>query len=103
MYWTPPGQPQPYQQQYGPGPRRQPTSGLAVASLVLGILWLGWAGSIMAVIFAHVALGNIRHTGQGGHGLAVAGLVLGYIGIATLTMVIVLAAVGAAAGPSGTS
>ena len=69
---------------------------------MLGILWLGYVGSILAVIFGHVALTNIRRTGQGGHGLAVAGLVLGYIGIATLTMLIVLATIGAATAPTGT-
>ncbi|MGH7703636.1 MAG: DUF4190 domain-containing protein, partial [Gemmatimonadales bacterium] len=31
------------------------TSGLAIASLVLGILWLGWVGSLLAVIFGHSA------------------------------------------------
>jgi hypothetical protein len=62
------------------------TSGLAIASLVLGIVWLFWFGSIAAVVFGHIALGQIRR-GRGaieGRGLAVAGLVLGYIGVATL-------------------
>jgi hypothetical protein len=66
---------------------------------VLGILWLGWVGSILAVIFAHVALRSIRRGYQRGHGLAVAGLVLGYIGVATLALVVILGVIGAAAGP----
>ncbi|SED83312.1 DUF4190 domain-containing protein [Jiangella alba] len=75
------------QPQYGPPQyayMQQPrtTSGLAVASLVLGILWLGWLGSLLAVIFGHVALGKMRRDPSvGGRGLAIAGLVLGYIGI----------------------
>lgn len=94
---------QSYQQPYGrqDGPRAPlATSGLAVASLVLGILWLGWIGSILAVIFGHVALRSIRRGGQRGHGLAVAGLVLGYIGVATLALVVILGVIGAAGAPS---
>ena len=41
-------------------------------------------GSILAVVFGHVALGQIARTpGQSGRGLAVAGIVLGYLGLAT--------------------
>ena len=65
------------------------TNGLAIASLVLGIVWLYWIGSTMAVIFGHVALRQIEQRGQGGRGLAIAGLVLGYIGLAFLALFIV--------------
>ncbi|SDU77059.1 DUF4190 domain-containing protein [Jiangella alkaliphila] len=43
-----------------------------------------WIGSILAVIFGHIALKRTEQPNVGGRGLAVAGLVLGYIGIATL-------------------
>ncbi|HEU0212946.1 MAG TPA: DUF4190 domain-containing protein [Jiangellaceae bacterium] len=62
------------QQPYDGAPR--PTSGLAVTALVLAILGL----SIVAVIYGHLALGDIRRTGKEGRSLAVAGLVLGYSG-----------------------
>jgi hypothetical protein len=65
------------------------TNGFAIASLVLGILWLYWVGSILAVIFGHIALTQTAPGGQGGRGLAIAGLVLGYIGIALLALVII--------------
>lgn len=58
------------------------TNGLAIASLVLGILWLWGVGSILAVVFGHVGKRQIHERGQGGSGLATAGLVLGYLGIA---------------------
>ena len=58
------------------------TNGFAIASLVLGILWLLWIGSVLAVIFGHISLGQIHRTGEAGRGLAIAGLVLGYVGIA---------------------
>jgi hypothetical protein len=55
------------------------TDGYAIASLVLAIAAFG-IGSILAVIFGHLSLRRIRRSGGtlGGHGFAVAGLVLGY-------------------------
>lgn len=61
---------------------------------MLGILWLYWVGSILALVFGYVGKGQIdRSNGwQGGRGLAIAGIVLGWIGIGTLILVIVLGA-----------
>ena len=69
-----------------PGYRPTRTSGLAIASLVLGIVWVFWLGSILAVIFGHVALSQIKRSmgTLSGRGMAIAGLVLGYLGILTL-------------------
>lgn len=61
-----------------------PTNGLAIASLVVGLFWMWWIGSALAIVFGHVALNQIARRGQSGRGLAIAGLVLGYIGLATL-------------------
>ncbi|HAS12906.1 MAG TPA: hypothetical protein DCS55_20720, partial [Acidimicrobiaceae bacterium] len=65
----------------GPAPTK--TNGLAIASLVLGILWLYWIGSILALIFGLIAKSQIDNSNgtQTGRGLAVAGIVLGLIGI----------------------
>jgi hypothetical protein len=71
----------------------QSTNGFAIASMVLGILWIEWVGSILAVIFGAIALRQIRARPAGGYGMAVAGLVLGIIGICTLALIIVLAVV----------
>jgi hypothetical protein len=78
---------------YQPAVAYPTTNGLAVASLVAGFLWLGWAGSIVAVILGHIALGQINRSGgrESGTGLAIAGLVLGYMGVATLLLVIAFA------------
>lgn len=51
------------------------TNGLAIASFVTSLFGL----TILAIIFGHVAKGQISRTGQGGSGLATAGLVIGYI------------------------
>jgi len=79
---------------YQAAPAMPKVDGLAVASLVLGITWCYWIGSILAVIFAAVALKRINESGgwRTGKGMAIAGLVLGLVGVATLVMVILLAA-----------
>ena len=77
---------------YGyPPPMRQSTNGLAIASLVLGIVWIYWLGSILALIFGYIAKGQIDRSGgsQSGRGMAIAGIVLGWIGVTVLLLVIV--------------
>lgn len=68
------------------------TNGMAIASFVCAFLC-----SLLAVIFGHIALSQIGKTGQGGRGLAIAGLVLGYIGVG-IGIFVWLALVGAASG-----
>ena len=61
------------------------TSGLGIASMVLGILWLFWLGSLLAVIFGHISLSQIQKDSSiRGRGMAIAGVALGWIGIAAL-------------------
>lgn len=67
------------------------TNGFAIASLVLGILWLYWIGSVLAIIFALIAKRQIRERRESGEGMATAGLVLGIIGAVVLVIVIVVA------------
>jgi hypothetical protein len=86
---------QPYRPGYYPAPR--PTSGLAVASLVCGILGI----SLPAAILGHVARTRIRETGEGGDGLAIAGLVLGYLGIAFWMMFLLVGVTLVSKGGSG--
>jgi hypothetical protein len=66
------------------GPGSVPTtSGLAIASLVLSILWIGGLGSLLAVIFGAIALSKINRSGGWvrGRGLAGAGLTIGVVGL----------------------
>jgi hypothetical protein len=51
----------------------------AIASMVLGILWICWIGSILALVFGYMAKNQIDASGglEGGRGMAVAGIVLG--------------------------
>ena len=79
---VPPAPPVAYAQPaYVYGPR---TNSLAIASLVTGILsWLlcPLLGGILAVIFGHVSRGQIKRSGEGGGGMALAGLILGYLNL----------------------
>jgi hypothetical protein len=63
--------------------QRGRTNGLAVAALVASLLWMGWFGSVAAIVLGHVALRQIGESGgrQTGRGLAVAGLVIGYFSV----------------------
>jgi len=78
---------------YGPPPPRR-TNAMAVASMIVGILWLYWIGSILALVFGYVARGQIRRTGEAGNGMAVAGIVLGWIGVGVLTLFVIAIAAG---------
>ena len=61
------------------------TNGLAIASLVLGIaqIFLCIIGGILALVFGYISRRQIDESGgtQGGRGMAIAGIILGWIGI----------------------
>lgn len=63
---------------------------MAIASLVLGVLWIYWIGSILALIFGYLAKKEIRESSDQleGKGLATAGIVLGWVGVGTLVLMI---------------
>ena len=75
-------------------PARQ-TCSMATISLVFGILsWvaLPFVGALAAIICGHMARAEIRRSegALDGDGHAVAGLVLGYIHIAVLTLIVIV-------------
>jgi hypothetical protein len=74
---------------------------MAIASMVLGILWVYWVGSILALVFGYTAKRQIRQTGEGGSGMATAGIVLGWIGVGILALVIIAALVAAGSSDTG--
>ena len=74
------------------------TNGMAIASFVLGIVSLACSQCITAipgVIFGHIALKQIRESGgtQGGRGLAIGGLVTGYISLGIVAAVVIVYAI----------
>jgi len=59
-----------------------------VASLVLSLVWVFGLGSLAAVVMGHVAMSRIKRDPlQSGQGLAIAGLVLGYLGSVGLLLI----------------
>lgn len=87
---APPPAPPSYAQQttgygYQAGPK---TNGLAIASLVLGIAGLVFyacgATSVLALVFGYMSRGQIDRDpqNQGGRGMAIAGIIMGWIGVA---------------------
>lgn len=69
------------------------TSGKAIASLVCGFFFFLFPVSILAVIFGHLSLSEIRKSAGRlkGEGIAIAGLVLGYMGVAAIPVMIIAA------------
>ncbi len=71
-------------------PRAADTSSLAIVSLIFGILGIFFFGSLIAVICGHIARSNIRQS-QGklvGDGMALAGLIMGYLSL-FLTFIVI--------------
>ena len=90
-----PGYPAPYGQP--PMAYAQPgTNGMAIASLITGILGI----NLLAWIFGGIALSQIKRTGQNGRGMALAGIVLGVLWVA---LVIILMVAGSFSFSFGTS
>jgi len=85
MAWQHEQQHHPHPVAYPPAPPR--TNPLAVVTLVLGLC--GFA--VIPVVTGHVALRQIRRTGEGGTTVAVIGLVLGYLGVAAVALVLLVA------------
>lgn len=82
----PPPQPGQIQPNYGPqSPQVQTTNGMAIAALIAGILGvtiLFGIAAVFALIFGYVARSQIKRSQglEGGSGMAMAGIVLGWIG-----------------------
>jgi hypothetical protein len=63
---------------------------LAIVSLVAGLLWVFWIGSLTAIVTGHLALYRIAlsHGTESGRVAALIGLLFGYFGLAALVFVI---------------
>lgn len=84
-------QPVPQMAMAQPGWEMPQNSNKAIASLVCGVLFMCAPASIAAVVLGHLALMDIKRTAgrMAGKGMAIAGLVLGYLGIALTTIYVV--------------
>ena len=66
-----------------PQRRAQQTNPLAIVSMVSGMVALVLGPlAILAIVSGHIARRQVRRTGEGGRGMATAGLILGYVVLA---------------------
>jgi len=70
-----------------------PINGFAIASLVFGIIWVFGIGSGLALVFGYRAKRQITRNGQNGRGMATAGIVLGWVGIAGLVAIVAVVSI----------
>ena len=71
------------------------TSGKAIASLIFGLLFFVPFAFVAAVILGHLGLSEIRKSAGRlkGDGLAIAGLVLGYMWVVSIPIILIIAAI----------
>ena len=96
------GAPQPYPAGgFSPYPAAPKTNGLAIASLVCSILGVCCGvGGVLGVIFGFVARGQIKRSGgaQKGSGLALAGIIVGFVFIVLAAIGLLFILVGSSSG-----
>ena len=71
------------------------TSGKAVASLICGFLFFAFPVPIAAIILGHLSLSDIRKSAGRltGEGIAIGGLVLGYLGVLMIPIMLIVAVI----------
>jgi len=74
--------------------KRKSTSGLAVASMVCSLVWIWGLGSLLGLFFGYAARRTIATSAGavGGGGMATAGIVLGWIGVVSSAIFLLIVA-----------
>jgi len=95
---------------YVQAPVAAPTNTMAIISMISSIIgWFAFGSlCILGVILGHISLKQIKTSGEGGRGMALTGLIMGYIGIAgwiigLIIFFIVLGIAGASIAAAGAS
>ncbi len=111
-YSTPPTSGSPYATPYAAyQPAAAPagvTNGMAIASLVLGIVGvatcccygMGALPGLIGAILGHISLKQIKERGQQGRGMAIAGIATGWAAVALTAIMVVLLVIGAINDPN---
>ncbi len=76
-----PTQPPPGQYYYGP----TPTNTMAILAIVFAFVF-----SPLGIVFGFIARSQIRQTGEQGDGLALAGIIVGFISIAFVVLAFII-------------
>lgn len=99
------GAPPPGPASYGPPPHgpvpmsAPPSNTMAIVSLIcsiLGLTLLPGLGSVVGIVAGHIALSQLRTRHEGGRGMAIAGLIVGYSGVVIIGLVVLAFAYAAA-------
>lgn len=90
-FYAPPVPTQPQGYVVTPATPPSGTDGLAIASLVLSLVWLGGLGSVGGIVTGHLSRSKAKREGRQPSGLALAGLILGYVGAAFMALAILAA------------
>ncbi len=95
---------------YAQAPSAAPTNTMAIVSMISSIIgWFAFGSlCIVGVILGHISLKQLKTSGEGGRGMALTGLIMGYIGIAgwvigLIIFLIVLGIAGASIAAAGVS
>jgi hypothetical protein len=79
------------------GPPAQPTNGLAVTGFVLSLVgfipYIGLLSAIGGIIFSLIGMSQTKRTGQGGRGLAIAGVCISGVILAFYVIALIIAIV----------
>lgn len=77
---------------YGAYAPAQKTNALAVVSMIasiLGAIWvLPFIGSLAGAIMGHISLNQLKTSGDKGRGMALAGVIVGWVGFGFIMLVI---------------
>ena len=89
---------------YAPAVRTNVLSIISLVASIAGFLWiLPVIGPIAAVITGHISLAQIRRTGENGRGMALAGTIVGWVGIAVILLFFIVLFVGLSIAASNSS
>ncbi|MFT3798869.1 DUF4190 domain-containing protein [Microbacterium sp.] len=69
------------------------TNTMSIVSMILSILGFVWVlpliGGLVGAILGHMALGQIKRTGEGGRGLALTAIIVGWIGVGIVALFLI--------------